>query len=179
MIKRVAIYNGELDVPGFDGEPGLSYKLAPLDDAPFIKEFRGDGNREGNKLTIWKGVACAARELPVSSGRTVDLKTRSKERLVAAKKIKFPTIDEVAKGLVEINRMSLPKEDADDGIDVRLQVKESGSWDIRFGSSDYDQDHRGFWGSSGVPGNNRRFRSREVAKDLIEQAKDDYASNQP
>ena len=55
MIKRVAIYKGELDVPGFDGEPGLSYKLAPLDDAPFVREFRGDGNREGNQLTIWKG----------------------------------------------------------------------------------------------------------------------------
>lgn len=75
MIKRVTIYNGELDVPGFEGEPGLSYKLAPLDGAPLIKEFRGDAGRDGNRLTVWKGdirTATTIHEYLVSDTPTPD-----------------------------------------------------------------------------------------------------------
>lgn len=39
----------------------------------------------------------------------------------------------------------------DDGTcDVRLQVYPSGEWAMRWGDSQYDQDHRGFWGSSSI-----------------------------
>ncbi len=91
---------------------------------------------------------------------------------------KFPSIDEVARDLVQINKMSLEPEDADEGIDVRLQVRPGHGWELHYGSADYDQDHRGFWGASSVPGNNRRFKSRDVARNLIEQAKDEYAMSE-
>lgn len=38
--------------------------------------------------------------------------------------------------------------------------------------SSYDLDHRGFWGASSVPGSGARFSSRDVARDLIDQARD-------
>jgi hypothetical protein len=47
-----------------------------------------------------------------------------------------------------------------------------GGWAVHWGPSDYDQDHRGYWGASSVPGNGRKFNARQTAKDLIEQAKE-------
>lgn len=93
--------------------------------------------------------------------------------------MRFPKIDEVAAELRNINKMQLP-DDADDdgeggGIDVRLQVYPDGDWAVRWGDSSYDQDHRGYWGSSSVPGDNRRFDSKTFARDLIDQAKEHYA----
>ena len=94
--------------------------------------------------------------------------------------MRFPKIDEVAAALRNVNKMQLP-DDADDdgeggGIDVRLQVYPDGDWAVRWGSSDYDQDHRGYWGASSVPGDNRRFDSKALARDLIEQAKEQRAT---
>lgn len=93
--------------------------------------------------------------------------------------MRFPKIDEVAAALRNVNKMQLP-DDADDdgegsGIDVRLQVYPDGDWAVRWGSSDYDQDHRGYWGASSVPGDNRRFDSKDLARDLIDQAKEHFA----
>lgn len=88
--------------------------------------------------------------------------------------IRMPTVSEVAKNLVGINKYD---GDEDEGIDVRLQVYEDGQWAVRFGSSDYDQDHRGFWGSSSVPGSRKRFNSRAVAADLIDQCEDMASQN--
>lgn len=86
--------------------------------------------------------------------------------------MRFPKIDDVAAELRSINKSY----DADeDGIDVRLQVYPDGDWAVRWGLSDYDQDHRGYWGSSSVPGSNRRFDSKDVARDLIDQAKEEHA----
>jgi len=89
--------------------------------------------------------------------------------------MRFPKIDDVAAELRDINQSELQPEDADEGIDVRLQVYPDGQWAVRWGLSDYDQDHRGFWGASSVPGNNRRFSSKDIARDLIDQAKDQHA----
>ncbi|KKL18918.1 hypothetical protein LCGC14_2470740, partial [marine sediment metagenome] len=89
--------------------------------------------------------------------------------------MRFPKINDVASELRDINKGDLEPEDADEGIDVRLQVYSNGSWAVRWGSSDYDQDHSGFWGASSVPGNNRRFDSKEIARDLIDQARDAFA----
>lgn len=87
-------------------------------------------------------------------------------------KLRFPSVRAVASALVAINR------GVDSDCDVRLQVYPDGAWAVRFGLSDYDLDHRGYWGSSGVPGGRRRFRSRDVARDLLDQAKDHYAEEQ-
>lgn len=88
--------------------------------------------------------------------------------------MQWPTIDDVAEELRLIN-LNTEAED-EEGIDVRLQVYEDGAWAIRVGDPSYDTDHRGYWGASGVPGVlggiPGRFNAREVARDLIEQAKD-------
>lgn len=88
---------------------------------------------------------------------------------------RFPCIQNVAHDLREISQ------NVDGECDVRLQVypgKEG--WVIRVGDSQYDHDHTGFWGASSVPGVNKgrptRFNSTDVTRDLIEQAKDMYAS---
>ena len=93
--------------------------------------------------------------------------------------MRWPSIKDVAAELRRVNAY-----DAGDGsaidpdtgepftIDVRLQVLPNGSWQVWWGDSQYDTDHRGFWGASSVPGNGRRFMSADVAKDLIDQAKE-------
>lgn len=58
------------------------------------------------------------------------------------------------------------------GVDVRLQVHEDGGFSIHTGSSDYDQDHRGFWGASSLSYDRQNL--TELAKELISQAEDDY-----
>jgi hypothetical protein len=90
--------------------------------------------------------------------------------------MRFPTIDEVAAELRSINEQTLEDDDDDDGIDVRLQVYPDGDWAVRSGSSDYDQDHRGHWGAASVPGNDRRFSAKDVARGLIEQAREHKAT---
>jgi len=85
--------------------------------------------------------------------------------------MKFPKISEVASVIKYENQSECQEEE---GIDIRLQVCEGGSWLIHTGDSSYDQDHRGYWGASSIPGNNKRINSREVAKDLISQAEEQY-----
>lgn len=94
--------------------------------------------------------------------------------------IRFPSIAHVAHDLRLINAEQIEESDNEDeqGIDVRLRVYDGG-WQILSGLSDYDQDHRGFWGCSSVPGNGKRFRSEEIARDLIEQARDHHAQSLP
>lgn len=58
----------------------------------------------------------------------------------------------------------------DSYVDIRLQVYEDGQWAIRSGLSDFDQDHRGAWGSSSVGCRISMEDAKELAKDLIEQA---------
>lgn len=83
--------------------------------------------------------------------------------------MKFPSIKHVAAELRAINA------DAEGDCDVRLQVYEDGAWAIRVGSSDYDLDHRGYWGASSVPG--KRFNATDTARDLIEQAREAHAQS--
>lgn len=94
--------------------------------------------------------------------------------------MRFPSIKVVATELRAINAEDAgdPEYGCDEAsIDVRLQVYPCGDWAVRWGDSQYDQDHRGYWGSSGVPGNGRRFHSFDVARDLIEQCRDAYAED--
>ena len=90
--------------------------------------------------------------------------------------MRFPSIKVLASHLVSVNR-SLEFY-GEEGIDTRLQVLEDGTWEIHTGDSQYDQDHRGYWGSNSLPGDGHRFNSREVAKDLIDQVKEVYYTSQ-
>lgn len=87
--------------------------------------------------------------------------------------MRFPSIRDVASSLQDINA------NVDGECDVRLQVYEDGEWIVRYGLSDYDQDHRGYWGASSVPGviagKVTRFKSYDIARDLLEQARDQKA----
>ncbi len=65
----------------------------------------------------------------------------------------------------------------DSECDVRLQLYADGTWCLRSGLSDYDQDGRGYWGASFVPGAGQAFNADEVAKDLWEQALDAQADD--
>lgn len=56
-------------------------------------------------------------------------------------------------------------------IDVRLQVYENGMWVIHLGPSDYDLDHRGFWGASSI---SPRANCKELAMELISQVFEHY-----
>lgn len=88
--------------------------------------------------------------------------------------MRFPSIKAVAAELRAINQELYPNDYPEgDSCDVRLQVYPDGQWAVRSGDSSYDLDHRGYWGCSSL--NGRRFDSREIARDLIDQAKDQYA----
>lgn len=96
--------------------------------------------------------------------------------------MRFPSIAAVARELRAVNAETYDTAgvaEDEQSIDVRLQVYPDGTWAIRWGDSSYDLDHRGYWGASSVPGNGRRFRSEEVARDLIEQARDHHAQSEP
>jgi len=86
--------------------------------------------------------------------------------------MRFPSIKDVRRELTLVNA------NVEGECDVRLQVYEDGAWVIRSGLSDYDQDHHGFWGASCVPGvggrrmRPRRFNATNVARDLIDQARE-------
>jgi len=60
--------------------------------------------------------------------------------------------------------------------ELRLQVYPDGDWILRWGLSDYDQDHRGFWGASFLPAPTESPEVfRAVAKALVEQAAEQAA----
>lgn len=64
-----------------------------------------------------------------------------------------------------------------DGLDVRLQVSESGGWALHTGSAQYDTDHTGYWGSDTLAGDSATGAvSLEMAKGLVDQVLEDYAT---
>ena len=85
--------------------------------------------------------------------------------------MRFPSIASVTAALKEA-REYLNGED----MDVRLQLYEDGAWALRTGLSDYDQDHRGFWGASSITGGCLIKHLRDTAADLLEQVRDAHAS---
>jgi len=60
-------------------------------------------------------------------------------------------------------------------IDVRLQLHSDSYWAVRSGDSQYDQDHRGFWGSSCVGSDDSDDGLEDIARDLIDQCADSAA----
>lgn len=55
-------------------------------------------------------------------------------------------------------------------LDVRLQLHDSGSWEIHEGDSQYDTDHRGSWGYSSITEDMDLSECEDVARDLVDQA---------
>jgi hypothetical protein len=95
-------------------------------------------------------------------------------------KVRFPATSEVVRHLKAINReLETPTESEwggeEPGIEVRLQVRDDGGWAVHFGDPQYDSDHRGFWGSSEVPGSGKKFAAKEVARHLIADAQEHAA----
>lgn len=96
--------------------------------------------------------------------------------------MKFPSIESVAAALrhanSDIDRRDVEREQKADpdysGVDVRLQVYDSGEFAIRVCDSSYDQDHRGYWGAGTLDG--KRFDSRGMARELLEQCKEQHAT---
>jgi hypothetical protein len=91
--------------------------------------------------------------------------------------MRFPSIKDVSseiRGIVRYPELADPENEDHEGnwMDVRLQIWNDGSWNIHTGDSQYDQDHRGFWGATSIPMIGR-FDSRETAKELLEQARED------
>jgi hypothetical protein len=96
----------------------------------------------------------------------------------------FPTIKDLTTELINYRdylRKNYDPKDIEDeegnaGGDCRLQVQESG-WHLNTGCSDYDQSHKGIWGCSFVNIKNTKAELKEIAADLIDQAKEDYSQN--
>jgi hypothetical protein len=99
------------------------------------------------------------------------------------KKIQWPRINDVLEDLVEI-RDFIRSHDISD-TDVRLQVETTQyhnngdflntSWQVHSGDASYDQNHYGYWGSGVVSSDMSKATLRDIAHDLIEQAKDHEA----
>lgn len=67
--------------------------------------------------------------------------------------------------------------DSEPYTDIRLQVVDGG-WQLNTGDAGYDQDHRGYWGTGSVSPECSKAEARRIAKDLIEQAADQYAQSE-
>ena len=83
----------------------------------------------------------------------------------------MPTIEEVKAELERIiafmNFDDLGQDD-DGYIDVRLRVFE-GNWEVKYGDSQYDTDHRGWWAYSAICEDSDL---EEVAQELIDEVLD-------
>jgi hypothetical protein len=88
--------------------------------------------------------------------------------------VKFPSIQDVASALRSQKHWCEKGDEG--GIDVRLQVWESGSWTVHTGDSSYDQDHNGYWGSGYLT---RSTNCRQLAYEMLEEAKDHAAQAGP
>lgn len=80
--------------------------------------------------------------------------------------MRWPPIRAVAAALREINS------DEQDECEVRLQVLHSGYWTVHFGEHNLHPEPAGYWGTATVPGRGRQFDSTAVARDIIDQARD-------
>lgn len=95
--------------------------------------------------------------------------------------MRFPSIKAVAARLREINTQDSVSTvvwsgiEDDSEIEVRLCIEDNGEWSILWGDSSYDQHHSPICSASSVPGDSRRFDSTAVARDLLEEARDQHA----
>ena len=82
----------------------------------------------------------------------------------------MPTLEEVKAELERIIAFTnFDDLGQDDGyLDVRLRVFE-GAWEVKFGDSQYDTDHRGDWGYSSICEDSDL---EEVAQELISEVEE-------
>lgn len=85
----------------------------------------------------------------------------------------FPSVNDVRNAVFDVSKELGRGQECD----VRLQVYPDGQWAVRWGLSDYDQDHRGYWGAGSVASRTSLSECNEIAHDLISQAQDDAAQN--
>lgn len=92
----------------------------------------------------------------------------------------FPSIRRLTEALGDVSReMDTPTPPDPDGFDqqgleVRLQVVD-GSWQLHTGDPQYDTDYRGVWGAGALTGRESVRETRDLAKQLIEEARDQMA----
>lgn len=89
----------------------------------------------------------------------------------AFERVNFPSIRAVAEELMQVKQNMWLSHYECESMEVRLQVTESSAWHLWSGDPSYDPDHRGYWGNDII---DARSNCREVAKELLEQAKEQY-----
>lgn len=83
----------------------------------------------------------------------------------------WPDVAEIAEELREINEEAEAEEDSElGGVEVHLQVMDSGSWKLHEGSSQYLTDHDGYFGYGIVPGGGEDFDAEAVAQQMLDEA---------
>ena len=87
----------------------------------------------------------------------------------------MPIIAELVLQLREVRNDAREWTDIEDGIDVRLQVVPGEGWSLHTGDPSYDIDHRGYWGTTVVSGEDSEVSLRECARELIEEVRDAIA----
>jgi hypothetical protein len=96
--------------------------------------------------------------------------------------MKLPSKAKVVAALAEVFAEAdwdLINEEGDEaGLDVRLQVYDDGGWALRWGLSDYDLDHRGHWGASGLTSDMSRADLKQIAEELIDQVEESVATSE-
>lgn len=97
--------------------------------------------------------------------------------------MKFPTIKDVSLMLRQTHFEAFREcfySDEIEYIDVRLQVYPNGEWRVNSGDASCDSNHHGFWGASSIPMQRHwsGVAAERLARDLIEQCRDNYAQAQ-
>lgn len=64
-----------------------------------------------------------------------------------------------------------------ESTDVRVQATDGGNWSLHTGSSDYDTDHRGYWGASSIEATDDDAKLGRILADIVNQACDRAAED--
>ena len=84
----------------------------------------------------------------------------------------LPTVATIADDLLAFGDIfEHDKNEEDDELDVRLQVRDNGNWEIHYGLPCYDTNRRGYWGAAIINECTNRTEAEAVAQDLISQVK--------
>lgn len=121
------------------------------------------GRASGESVTLMK------------DGEPIDEHEGSLDHEAAVKKASpegWPTADEIAS---DLKHVAADLADDEEGTDVRLRVQADGDWELKVGLSDYDTDHRGYWGASSISSDSD---VKAVAADLLDQAEEQFAMDQ-
>lgn len=99
------------------------------------------------------------------------------ESMAKINESRLPSVSDIFQELKAI-RNEIEGDETDEGIDVRLQVQDGGSWDVHSGDASYDTDHRGHWGASTVNAHDSDQELRAIAQDLIDEVDESMAQTE-